>query len=395
MNKSKRFKLIYFVAHPIQYQAPLLRLLANHPDIDLTVQFISDVSVTTFVDRGFKTKVTWDTPLLDGYDYHFLPCIRDKKTMRFFDPIVYGICKSIKKSKCDAVWFHGYAHYSLIIGMLCCVIKKIPIFFRAESNLVCTKRSFLKNIFISLLAKSVKAFLYIGSANKEYYQSYGVPEKKLFFVPYAVDNSYFKNKVNEQATFVSQEKKNLNLDPNLPVILYASKFIPRKNPLTLLHAFHRLSRNDARPPQAYLIYIGDGVQRVEVENTVNKLNLQSQVRLLGFKNQSQLPLYFSMCDIFVLASSREPFGLVINEVMNAGKMIIATNEVGASRDLIKENENGFVVEPDNIIQLHKALEKALADKETLHRMGQKSLEVIKHWGYQEDIEGIAAALHYC
>ena len=74
---SRRVRLAYLVSHPIQYQAPLLRRIAQEPDIDFTVLFGSDFSVRGYTDAGFGVDVKWDIPLLDGYKHEFLPCLRD------------------------------------------------------------------------------------------------------------------------------------------------------------------------------------------------------------------------------------------------------------------------------------------------------------------------------
>ena len=74
----RRARLAYFVSHPIQYQAPLLRRIAQEPDIDLKVFFSSDQSVRGYHDTGFGVHVKWDVPLLDGYESEFLPRIGDK-----------------------------------------------------------------------------------------------------------------------------------------------------------------------------------------------------------------------------------------------------------------------------------------------------------------------------
>ena len=62
-------KLAYFVSHPIQYQAPLLRRIAQEPDIDLTVFYSSRPLRAGYADEGFGgVQVRWDVPLLDGYN---------------------------------------------------------------------------------------------------------------------------------------------------------------------------------------------------------------------------------------------------------------------------------------------------------------------------------------
>ena len=66
--------MAYFVSHPIQYQAPLLKRIALENDIDLHVYFFSDLSVRGYSDKGFGgISVKWDIPLLDGFSHDFLP----------------------------------------------------------------------------------------------------------------------------------------------------------------------------------------------------------------------------------------------------------------------------------------------------------------------------------
>src|SRR5258708_31066044 len=91
-----RVRLAYLVSHPIQCQAPLLRRIAQEPDIELTVLFGSDFSVRGYKDEGFGVGVKWDVPLLEGYDYEFLPVLRDKATVSITSPMNHGIASRLK-----------------------------------------------------------------------------------------------------------------------------------------------------------------------------------------------------------------------------------------------------------------------------------------------------------
>ena len=90
---KRKVRLAYLVSHPIQYQAPLLRRVAQEPDIDLTVFFGSDFSVRDYKDAGFGVGVKWDVPLLDGYCHEFLPVLRDNANPGPLSPLNYGIFK--------------------------------------------------------------------------------------------------------------------------------------------------------------------------------------------------------------------------------------------------------------------------------------------------------------
>ena len=88
---KKPVRLAYFVSHPIQYQAPLLRRIAADPSIELTVFFASDVSLREHFDAGFNRRIAWDVDLLGGYRHEFLPAIGDRSRLSLFRPFNYGV----------------------------------------------------------------------------------------------------------------------------------------------------------------------------------------------------------------------------------------------------------------------------------------------------------------
>ena len=116
------------------------------------------------------------------------------------------------------------------------------------------------------------------------------------------------------------------------------------------------------------------------------------MRFLGFKNQTELPAYYDLCDVFVLPSVYEPWGLVVNEVMNAGRAVIVSDQVGCGPDLVKPGENGYIFTAGDIAGLGWALHNVLNDQQKCRALGRKSLEIIDKWGIEEDVAGLKAAL---
>jgi glycosyltransferase involved in cell wall biosynthesis len=84
--------------------------------------------------------------------------------------------------------------------------------------------------------------------------------------------------------------------------------------------------------------------------------------------------------------------LVVNEVMNAGRAVIVSDQVGCGPDLVKNGENGFIFPAGEISALTAALKKILADPATCRSMGEKSRAIISRWGYEEDLAGLSQAL---
>jgi glycosyltransferase involved in cell wall biosynthesis len=390
------YRVAYLVTHPIQYQAPLLRLIANQPDIDLTVFFASDISLRSFSDPGFGRSVEWDISLIDGYRHEFLPALGRKDIVTATRPFSYGFAKRLRKSRFDALWVHGYARPSNLLAIAIAKVSGLKVFVRDEANQFSASRSpvrkILKSIFFRLLSRWVDGFLAIGSMNRDYYLKNGIKPGRIFMMPYAVDNDFFADRALQALAGRDLLRQKLGLEPGRKVILYASKFIVRKRPHELLRAYERLvnsmPKGESRP---YLLYVGDGAMRAMLEAEAAAKGLRD-VRFLGFRNQTELPALFDLSDIFVLVSSHEPWGLVVNEAMAAGCAVIVGDEVGCAADIVKPGINGFIVEPGDIAGLTDALREATSSLDRATAMGEAGRDIIRSWSFREDVAGLRAAL---
>ena len=394
MPLDRKLRLAYVVSHPIQYQAPLLRRLAREPDIELTAFFCSDYSVKGYADKGFGgIQVKWDVPLLEGYRYEFLPVVRPSVQTSFWAPINRGFYRAFEKGKFDAVWLHGYWSVNSILAMIAAKRLGIPVLERAEGTLIDHPRSgfklAVKRMFFSIMRRFVQAVLPISGRNRDYWIHYLGPEFPSFMVPYAVDNAYFQSMAAQANRSREEFRRQLNLEGDRTIILYASKLMHRKRCIDLIEAYLGAKFFGKRP---YLLIVGDGSERAACEARVREAGAAS-VHFLGFQNQSQLARFFDLCDVFVLPSVYEPFGLIVNEAMNAAKPIILSDEVGCQRDLVDDGVNGRVFPAGNVAALRAALEDLLADAEVRRDMGRRSLERITHWSFEEDVSGLREALH--
>ncbi|MHB1688299.1 MAG: glycosyltransferase family 4 protein [Ignavibacteriaceae bacterium] len=392
-----KVRIAYLVSHPIQYQAPLLRRLSKESDVDLTVFFCSDFSVKGFQDPGFGKQIQWDVPLLEGYKYEVLYAIGKAERVDFWRPLNYGLAKKIRMGHFDILWVHGYGRLYNLIAIEIAKRLGVKVLLRDEATLISARRSFLKKALKYLLFRQLKSrvdgFLAIGTLNREYYRFYRIPDEKIFLVPYAVDNDFFRKKAIEASRKREELRKSLGLEPGRPVILYASKMIARKRPQDLLEAYIRLSLDGRSEPVPYLLFIGDGEMRYLLEERSADLGWDS-VRFLGFKNQSELPGYYDLCDVFVLPSVDEPWGLVVNEVMNTGSAVIVSDQVGCGADLVRNGENGYVFNARNIEELYGSLSDALQTQERCRKLGENGLEIINKWGFEEDSKGLKDAIRH-
>jgi glycosyltransferase involved in cell wall biosynthesis len=391
-TRGRPLRLAYFVSHPIQYQAPLLRRIAREPDIELEVFFSSDHTVRGYVDEGFGIKVEWDVPLLDGYRSSFLPRWRDAGgEPGFARPLSRGIFEALEHGHFDAVWSHGYSTANSLRVIASASMLRIPLLLRAESTLHDRLRNraklLAKDLFFCGLRPQVSAVLAIGQANARYWRRYLGEEMPIFRMPYAVDNAFFQRRADEVARSGDALRAELGLEPGRAVILFASKLQERKRCADLVAA-HRLLGQ----PRPYLLIVGDGEER---ENLERQANGDPDVRFLGFRNQTELPRFFDLCNVFVLPSRHEPWGLVVNEAMNAGRAVVVSDDVGCQEDLVREGETGAVFPAGNVPALAEALQRVLGTPGLAGRMGAAARRRIDQFSFEQDVAGLREALRRC
>jgi glycosyltransferase involved in cell wall biosynthesis len=384
---QRKVRVAYLVTHPIQYQAPLLRRLSEEPSIDLTVFFCSNFSVSTFRDPEFGARIAWDVPLLEGYKYEFLPAWGETDRVSFWRPWNHGLARRLRDGRFDILWIHGYRRWFHLASMVAARLMGKTVMLRDEATLISSHygplKKAAKRTFFGVLETLCSGFLAIGTLNKNYYLYFGVNEDRIFSVPYAVHNEYFLTAAESAEHNREELRTALGLEEGRPIILYASKLVSRKRPDDLLEAYVGLSP-DSRAPAPYLIFIGEGESRPGLERRAAALGWDS-IRFLGFKNQTELPRYYDLCDIFVLPSDREPWGLVINEVMNAGRAVVVSDRVGCAPDLVAHGQTGYIYQAGNVGALTDALRRIIEDPELCRSMGRNGLKRIRSWGFEEDV----------
>lgn len=396
-------RVAYLLSHPIQYQSPLLRLLAQQPGLDLTVFYTSDFSLREYHDKGFNRDIHWDVPLLAGYRHQVLPRLLDGSAISFFRPLNRGIFQALRRGRYDVLWIHGYATLNSWMAMTAAKVLRIPVLMRTDSTLIDHPRSpaklALKQVFFAAMRPFIHGVLTVGERNAEYWRHHLGPSIPQYSVPYAVDNEFFRQRAEAASATRDQLRQELNLEPGRPIILFASKFLARKRCIDLVDAFLKLcgenGSSDANSAP-YLLIVGEGEQRSEIETRLRRLPPNrgaGDVHLLGFRNQSELPRYYDLCDIFVLPSIHEPWGLVVNEVMNAGRPIIVSDEVGCQPDLVIDGDNGLVFPARNVGELANALRYMLANPSERMRMGQRSLARIQSFTFEGNARALMTAFN--
>lgn len=388
-------QIAYFLSHPIQYFSPLLREIAKR--CDLTVYYFSDVSVRGGMDKGFGQHVKWDTPLLDGYKHIFLKNYVKTKAMSnsFFGVFNPGVLNALLKDKSPVVMVNGWTYSSTFMAVIFGRLLGRQIWLRAENPLVNELRKsprllFLKKILLKHLFFKffIDRFLYIGKESKAFFEYYGVSEQQLIFTPYSVDNAYFSSFWDQFKDDIPKVRADLGLPVDKKIILFSGKYIPVKRPLDILKAYKKLNN-----PDYALVFVGEGELRKEMESFIAVHQLDN-VFLTGFVNQSVIPRYYAICDVFVVSSYSETWGLAVNEAMNFEKPIITTNTCGCAPDLVKEGTNGYTYPMGDTDALAENINKVLtAPTSFLVEAGLVSKKIVSQYSIEQSAENIVNSLN--
>lgn len=387
-----KVRIVVVNSHPIQYFAPLYAYLNRDKRLELTALYCSDVGLRGNVDPGFKQVLKWDVDLLCGYRSVFLGKRASQRVLRgFWSLIVPETWSEIRSGRYDVVWLHGYNYAAYLVAFLAAKSKGLPVFMRGETHLGLSRSGWkqrMHNFLLSRAFRFVDALLAIGTANRQYYRTLGVPDGKIFDVPYTVDNDRFIAAASLNSNERDAVRIRFGLPLDKPVVLYASKFMRRKHPGDLIRAAALLRD---RGYDFSVFMVGSGEMDAELRTLVQNLGLTNVV-WGGFINQTELPRVYAASDVFVLPAENEPWGLIVNEVMCAAIPVVVSDKVGCVPDLVKDGINGYHMKAGNPQSLADALERVLADPGRRADMGRQSLAMICNWSYEQCRVGLLEAL---
>lgn len=371
-----RHKVAFVISHPIQYYVPLLQGLVTRGNVELKVFYTwGEDSISKF-DPGFNRIVEWDIPLLEGYSYEFMENIATNPGTHHFKGIDNpSLIKKIEAYQPDKIVVFGWSFKSHL-KVLRYFKGRVPIYFRGDSHLL-TEQPFYKkairNIFLRWVYSHVDFAIAVGKNNHDYYRWVGLKENQILFAPHAIDEQRFLDLNGTQANESVSFLESLKIPKEHVVFLYTGKFEYRKNLQTLILAKHELKEMPCT-----LILVGNGPDEEDLRNLSKD---DKNIHFEGFVNQSKMPIIYRSADVFVLPSISETWGLGINEAMNCGLAIIASDKVGSAIDLIQNN--GFIFRAGDYIELSQQMREIIENKNKLIQFKNQSKEIIKKWSLEQ------------
>ena len=382
-------KIAIITSHPIQYNAPFFKQLAQNDVFKIKVFYTWGQSKSGSInDPDFNIKREWDIDLLDGYDYCFVEnTASDPGSHHFYGINNPSLIKTIESFKPDSLLVYGWSFKSHL-AVIRYFKGSIPIIFRGDSTLLdkfignfAILKSFIRRLFLSWVYHYIDYALFVGKSNYDYYMLMGLKKHQLLYGPHAIDNQRFSSISHQQKNEIEKWKFDLGIYNTDFVFLFVGKFENKKNPLLLIDAFKKLMHTSAK-----LIFIGDGVL---FSNMKIAAQSDSRIKFLGFQNQSKMPLVYRLGSVLILPSKgpNETWGLAINEAMASGLAVIASDKCGGAIDLITHN-TGLIFESNNQKALYNAMLHYINNQSISISNGLNAQVYIQQFNYSESINSL-------
>ena len=284
----------------------------------------------------------------------------------------------------DVLAVQGWSHAFGLLPLQWAIRRGVPRVVLSESQRLDFARAGWKEALKRRVVRLFQAGLVGGTRHAEYLTDLGMPRERICFGYDVVDNDHFR--AGADAARAAPRP------PELPdrYFLSSCRLIPKKNLPTLLTAYAAY-RAEAGPGAWELLILGDGEQRGELEQLRERLGLAGHVLMPGFKSYSELPAYYGFAGAFVLPSTSEQWGLVVNEAMAAGLPVIVSDRCGCATDLVEDGRNGFTFPADDPDRLASVLTRVAGDTDRA-AFGRRSREIIAEWSPARFADGLGRAV---
>lgn len=291
-----------------------------------------------------------------------------------------------------AVVVLGYNDPGRLRVLRWCHGRRVPVFLFGDSNIRDDDarargwRGWLKRRFLPRVFRWCNGVLTCGSRGVEYFARYGVPRDRVYLFPYEPDYAAIAAVTSDQ---VARARTRFGLDPRRRHIIFSGRLADQKRVDLLLDAFATVA---PRRPDWDLVIAGTGPDEAALRMRV-PADLAARVHWLGFiDDATTLTGLYKACDVLVLPSWFEPWGVVINEAVAAGLAVVASEAVGAAAELVRDGVNGRIFPVGDVAKLGECLSD-VTSPERCERMKAAAATVLADWRRRADpVSGLKEAL---
>jgi len=233
------------------------------------------------------------------------------------------------------------------------------------------------------MQRAARIFAVSNFTKRDVSRYFGIESEKIEVVYNALDVNFLRG----HSSAAEQELVRGRYQVESPFLLYAGRISPHKNVARIIEAFSALKAElakDGAYPDLKLIIIGDEVSKnPDIRRAVIRSGMQHEVRFLGFVPIDVLRVFFDMAKVFVFPSLYEGFGLPPLEAMAHGTPVVASN-TSALPEVV--GNAALLVNPENVFEISRALQRALTDQSLRERMKAAGVEQAQRFSWEASVQ---------
>ncbi len=216
------------------------------------------------------------------------------------------------------------------------------------------------------------AFIGAGNGSSQLYQSYKIPNNKIFKSCLAIDNSLFKK---------STSNKEYTL-------MFSGRLVEGKMPFFFVEVARKVKELTGN---CNVLILGSG----ELANEIGAMldGYKISYNMPGFIDQKQLPNFYPKSKLFLLPTKGDAWGIVANEAMAAGVPVITCEEAGVANDLVIDNINGYIL-PLNVDIWAEMIVKILSNDELYAEFAKNAYTHVQKYNFKSAADGIIDAIDF-
>lgn len=291
--------------------------------------------------------------------------------------ISFEILKHLSQKKYDVYVISTYNTFTSMIAISYLRAKKIAYYHSTDGGFI-SEESRIKYSIKKHFISSADKWLSTGANSTDYLCHYGAKREKVFVYPFT---SLTEADIESAKGFTREDKFSLRKILGIReerVLLTVGRFSYQdgygKGYDILLAAAERID------PQIGIYIVGD-------EPTDEFVRWKDERRLdnihyVGFKEKDELTCYYVAADAFILLTRGDVWGLVINEAMSFGLPVITTYQCNAGEELIRDGENGYLIDAGDVVAAAKAIENVFSSEIGLIRMSKNAIVAVSKYSIE-------------
>jgi glycosyltransferase involved in cell wall biosynthesis len=364
---------------PAPYRSPVFDLLAERPDLDLTVIYAG----RTIAGRTWEVEPRHPHVVLEGRS---VPGA--ERVFHHGYPVTPGIFRALTSARPDVVVVAGWSTFPCQAAVMWCRVKGVPYVLQVESHDEGPRagwRRAVKGSVVPPIVRGAAGVLVTGTLVRESMLARGADPAAIRLFAVTIDVPTYATRAGELRARRDELRASFGLRSDDVVVLSVARLAPEKGLDTLVEALAR-----AEDRHLVLLVAGEGPERGRIEALARARG--ARVLLPGNLTGDRVAEAYVAADVFALLSTYEPWGVVVNEAAASGLPLVLSVRVGAAPDLLRDVENGALVAAGYVACAAAALTGVAADPDERRLSSKRSREIVGGWGYEPSVEGFVAAV---